>query len=201
MESRTAASNHQYGVQVDTATSDAERKRLSKESGVTGECIFYRLYDLYGFNPLLDLTIDTMHTIVLNMIKTELEAHLLADLGPNADLPIEERKASLGGLLDSKDLVEALQEMEWTTEMKDGCVSRLKLQYHGKGKLGHWKAEEFSKFISNIMWFNSRNAYNCFCLLSEIHHLVFSERMRIEGWQPEHLDRFRKLLWKLCHYV
>ena len=41
-----------------------------------------------------------------------------------------------------------------------------------------------------------KQAYNCFCLLSEMHHLVFSERMRIEGWQPEHLDYFKKLLWK-----
>ena len=42
----------------------------------TGECIFYHLYDLCGFDPVLDLSIDAMHTIVLNTVKTELEAQL-----------------------------------------------------------------------------------------------------------------------------
>eukprot|EP00731_Ephydatia_muelleri_P006898 Em0003g1146a len=200
VESRTAVSNRRYGLQVDAATSEAERKRMSKETGVTGECIFYRLYDLCGFDPVNDLIIDAMHAMILNMVKTELEVHLLADLGPNADLPIEERTPALGGLLDRKMLADALQRMEWTTEMKDGRIPRLNLQYHGKGKLGHWKSEELGKFITIapviLRGLIPKQAYNCFCLLSEMHHLVFSERMRIEGWQPEHLDYFKKLLWK-----
>lgn len=57
----------------------AEWKRISKGSGVTGESIFYRLYDLCGFDPVQDLVIDAMHAIVLNLIRTELEVHLLAD--------------------------------------------------------------------------------------------------------------------------
>lgn len=114
--------------------------------------------------------------------------------------PIEDRVPALGGLLDRKMLADALQRMEWTTEMKDGCVPKLNLQYHRKGKLGHWKSEEFAKFITIVPvilhGLIPKKAYNCFCLLSEMHQLVSSERMRIEGWQPEHLEYFKHLLWK-----
>ena len=59
------------------------RKRICKEKGVTGETILYRLYDLCGFDPVKDLTIDAMHAIVLNLVRTELSI-LLSDLGRNS---------------------------------------------------------------------------------------------------------------------
>jgi len=65
----------------------ADWKRISKGSG---KSIFYRLYDLCGFDPVKDFVIDAMHAIVLNLIWTELEVHLLSDLGANADrMPLE----------------------------------------------------------------------------------------------------------------
>ena len=59
-----------------------QRKRKFKWLAV-GEYIFYRFTDLCSFDPVHDLTIDAMHAVVLNLVKTELENHLLADLGPN----------------------------------------------------------------------------------------------------------------------
>lgn len=68
---------------MDSASSVTERKRLSKLSGLTGESILYRLYDLCNFDPVKDLVVDVMHSLVLNL---ELENHLLAELGGNAGI-------------------------------------------------------------------------------------------------------------------
>lgn len=60
------------------------QKRICKEKGVTGETIIlYRLYDLCGFDPVKDLTIDAMRAIVLNLVRTELSI-LLSDFGRNS---------------------------------------------------------------------------------------------------------------------
>ena len=40
-----------------------------------------------------------MHAVVLNLVKTELENHLLADLDPNASVAIAERDSSQGAFL------------------------------------------------------------------------------------------------------
>ena len=48
-----------------------EQKQLCKERGVTGGRV-YRLNDLCGFVPIQDLTIDAMHVITLNLVRTEL---------------------------------------------------------------------------------------------------------------------------------
>lgn len=115
-------------------------------------------------------------------------------------VPIAQRKRENGGLLDRKDLVIALQKVEWTKELKDGRVPYLKPQIQGKSKLGHWKSEQFGKFIIVapviLLELIPKDAYNCFCLLSQLHCMVFSESMRIEGWLPEHISHFKKLLWK-----
>jgi len=103
-------------------SSVAEQKRITRDSGVTGECVFYRFTDLCASDPIRDLTIDVMHVVILNLVKTELENHLLADLGPNASVAID---SSQGGLLDQNDLVKSLSKVNWTTEHKDGWVPTL----------------------------------------------------------------------------
>ena len=79
-EECSVGDNRKNGRRADKPTSVAER--ITRDSGVTGECIFYRFTDLCGFDPIRDLTIDAMHAVVLNLVKRELENHLLADLGP-----------------------------------------------------------------------------------------------------------------------
>ena len=86
------------------------------------------------FDPIRDLTIDATHAVVLNLVKTELENHLLADLGPNASVAIAERDSSQGGLLDRNDLVKSLNKVNWTTERKDGRVPTLTPNHDTKAK-------------------------------------------------------------------
>ena len=49
---RTAESNRLLGKKVDSAATAAERKRLAKQGGVTGESILYQPYDLCKFDAL-----------------------------------------------------------------------------------------------------------------------------------------------------
>ena len=90
------------------------------------------------------------HCHFYSVVKTELENHLLADLGPNASVAIAERNSSQGGLLDRNDLIKSLYKVNWTTELKDGRVPMLTPSHDTKSRsvmLGRWKSEEFSKFI------------------------------------------------------
>ena len=201
-EERSLELNRRNGRRADKASSVAERKRITRDSGVTGECIFYRFTDLCGFDPIRDLAIDAMHAVVLNLVKTELENHLLADLGPNASVSIAERDSSQGGLLDRNDLVKSLSKVKWTTELKDGRVPSLTPTHDSKSKcmLGHWKSEEFSKFILVapviLRELVPQKAYESICLLAKVYHLIFSERMRIQGWTREDREYLRLLLWR-----
>ena len=174
---RTAVEDCINGKAADNATTVAERKKICKETGVTGESLFYRLYDLCRFDPVKDLTIDAMHAKVLNLIRTEASI-LLADLGRNSSLHPSERDPSNGGVLDRQSLASALESVEWTPELKDGRVSTF---CRDGQRLSHWKAEEFSIFIlvAPVLLRNllSRKCYDCLCLLKDIYDLVYSRRL------------------------
>ena len=164
--------DRENGKAADQARSIAERKRICKETGVTGETIIYSLYDLCGLNPIKDLAIDAMHAIVLNLIRTELEL-MLSDLGSNSGLIPSDRVPSNGGLIDRSSLKCALNAVQWTPELRDG---RLPVFCKDGQKLSYWKAEEFSKFILVAPFvlrkLIPRKAYDCFCLLKDIYSLV-----------------------------
>jgi len=66
-----------------------------------------------------------MHALALNLIRTELEDRLLADLGANSTLPPQDRLLSNGGLFDRNDLAVALSKVDWTTEMNNGCLPQV----------------------------------------------------------------------------
>lgn len=51
---------------------------------------FYHLYDLCGFVPVKDMVIDAMHAVILNLVRSELEDHRLADLGANKSRSVHE---------------------------------------------------------------------------------------------------------------
>ena len=199
---RTANDNREKGRHVDQAPSTAERRRRQKEAGVTGECIFYRLHDLCGFDPVKDMVIDAMHAVILNLVRSELEGHLLTDLGENKSRPVHLRDPSQGGVLDVKDLMHSLNQVDWTTELKDGRVPSISPSHNctGKSKLGHWKSEEFAKFILVapvvLRDLIPRECYKCFCLLHNIYQLVFCEPMRVLGWSNDHCIYLESLLWK-----
>lgn len=187
---RTAQSNRPLAKEVDSAATEAERKRLAKQAGLTGETLLYQLHDLCGFDPVRDLVVDVMHALVLNLIRSELENHLI-DLGGNASCPIRDRHPQQGGLLSRSDLIKKLQKVKWCRELRDGRVPRIcSSEPNGKHKLGHWKAEEFAKFIIVAPYvlreIIPKQAHQCFCLFSEVYKLVYSMELRIQGWTPEH---------------
>ena len=169
-EKRDAEENRQFGKHVDSAGSYADRCRRSKETGVTGETIFFRLYDLYGFDPIKDLVIDAMHAVVLNLLRRELEDHIFCDMGPNASLAIEDRDPTSGGVLRRNDLITALSKVNWTTELRDGRIPTLNPD---PSSGSNWKAEEFSKFaaIAPVVLVDivPRRVYSCFMLIVKIH--------------------------------
>ena len=68
------------------------------------------------------MVIDAMHAVILNLVQSELEDHLLADLGTNRSKPPHLCDPSKGGLLDVKDLMKSLNHVQWITELKDGRV-------------------------------------------------------------------------------
>ena len=111
--------------------------------GVTGEYIFYCLYDLRGFDAVKDMVIDAMHAVILNLVVgSELEGHLLADLGVNKSRPVHLRDPSQGGVLDMKDIMRSLNKVDWTLELRDGRDPSISPSHScsGKSKLCHWKS-------------------------------------------------------------
>lgn len=198
---RTTQSNRLYATAVDGAATETERKRLARECGVTGETVLYRLHDLCGFDTVKDMVIDAMHAVSLNLLRSELEKHLLMDLGANSSITAVERDPSFGGLLSRNDLSQSLKKVAWPTEYKDGRVPTVcPSEPTGHHKLGFWKCEDFNKFaivapyvLHSII---PKPAYDCIILLSRIHGLIFSKRLRVTGWTQEHIELLRSLMWK-----
>ena len=65
-----------------------------------------------------DLAVDVMRSLVLNLIRSELEQHLLKDTSSDV---VDE-----SGLLERRDLAEDLGKVDWYSELCDGrvpCVS------------------------------------------------------------------------------
>lgn len=71
-------------------------QRMSKESGLNGLSVLYRLYPLYGFDVLRDSVFDAMYLLPLNIVKNNIERWVSGDY------------------LNKKDLNTNLSKMPWT---------------------------------------------------------------------------------------
>ena len=199
-EPRTAEKNRANGKAVDDAPTRKQQSSLSLECGVNGESVLYRLYDLYGFDPVQDLVIDAMHAIVLNLISREFEHLIFASMGSNEGKPVQDRNPREGGVLCRADFIAALSKVPWTNELRDGRLPTLNPKSSSSSKLGNWKAEEFSKFaivapvvLAGII---PKQVYACFMLLVRIYSIVYSHYLRYSEWQTGHITYLSKLLWK-----
>ncbi len=194
---RNAATNRCYGKEADSAPSNAQRKQLIKQNGVTGESLFYHLYGLCGFDPICYLVIDVMHAIELNLIKSEAEL-MLSEPGLNQDRPVQTRSPKYSGVLRREDLDKAFRQVQWTTELRAGRLPSIPSSYnsHNKHHLGNWKSEEFGKLalvapyvLHSIV---PQEVYDCFILLCQIHEAVFNKQCRIEGWTIGDITHLKK---------
>lgn len=140
-EPRTAEYQLRHGNAVESATTQAQRNELQRDSGVSGVSILFRLRKLYNFDPVKDMVIDRMH-LSFNLLKKEFLDKIWPDMGDNADLPVNDRKPELGGLLNRGDFGRGLDAVVWCREEKARGVARLKSL---TDKLGSWKSDEFVK--------------------------------------------------------
>ena len=138
---RTAEYQRQHGRATENATTQAERQRLQKESGVSGVTILYTLHKLYGFDPVHDMVIDRMH-LCFNLLRKEFIDKIWPDIGGNADVSVTDRTPAAGGLVERGAFGKALDAVQWTREEKARGVAKLKSL---TDKLGSWKSDEFVK--------------------------------------------------------
>lgn len=136
---RTAEYQLEQGRATENATTQAERQRLQKESGVSGVSILYTLHKLY--DPVHDMVIDRMH-LCFNLLRKEFIDKIWPDIGGNADVSVTERTRAAGGLVERGAFGKALDAVQWTREEKARGVAKLKSL---TDKLGSWKSDEFVK--------------------------------------------------------
>ncbi len=82
--------------------------------------------------------VDVTHSLVLNLIRSELKHHLLKDLGGNAGLQVVNRVPEVGVLL---------RLVLWNTELRDGRFPQV-CQSEPTGKeTGRLKSQEVYRSI------------------------------------------------------
>lgn len=118
-----------------------KRQQIQTETGVCGLSILFELHKLYGFDPILDMTVDRMH-LTFNMLKREFLSKMWADLGENAGKAINDRDPIAGGLIVHEEFKHALKYVTWTTEEKEKGVAKTTSL---TDKLGSWKSNEFKR--------------------------------------------------------
>ena len=55
---RTLHYQLENGKRVDAAVTRAQRQQIKTKTGVSGKSILFKLYKLYKFDPVLDMTIN-----------------------------------------------------------------------------------------------------------------------------------------------
>ena len=146
--------------------------RLSRDSGFTGLTKLVTLYELYGFNVLLDTPIDLMHNLPMNVVKKNLR-HFID-------------KGHINRQLESR-----LENVPWTPEIRasrypSGITTRL----------GYWKAEDYQKFCfpASEVIFNDlmpANEFQCWTLVVQ---MVFN-CCCIFGWTDKDIELFIDIAW------
>ena len=169
--------------ETDSAPSTAHRKQLVKQNGVIGESLFYRLYNLCGFDPIYDLVIDD----ACDWIQPS---------------EILELMLSQPTILRRDELDNALGYVPWTTELKSGRIPSTLSSYNSRNKchLGNWKSETLvAPYVLHSIV--PHDIYNCYSLLCQIHREVYCKCWRIEGWTNSVVQYLKELLWShAIHY-
>ncbi len=99
----------QNGERVDEATTGVQRQQIQTDTEISGVNNLFRLYKLYKFDPVLDITIDWLH-LTFNMLKREFLEKMWADMGEDAGKPVNYRNPAVGGRL----VREEFKHANWT---------------------------------------------------------------------------------------
>lgn len=172
-------------IEAKRCCTQAEKEEVWKQSGLSGESILWRLYDLYGFNISLDLVFDVMHTLSLNVFKKYIGS-LLKEANATVKRQIDEAVKTLSTLVP-----ESIRHGRWPN-----CPSL----YHES-----FKAEENQKFIQWCLPYILRITDGISpemqilgVLLIDIAH-CFYNYSRDYGWSLNDINAIRTLLqsWRI----
>ncbi|KAL3686596.1 hypothetical protein R1sor_009170 [Riccia sorocarpa] len=125
---KTVTELRQAVLELNACTTSAAQKEVSQRTGVVADSNVWKLYDLYGFNPSLDLTYDAMHVLALSMFKKYTEL-----LKKDSERTSAGRDALIAGLVEA--------------------TKKKPRSFRGRGpkdpfnRLGYFKAEEYSNFV------------------------------------------------------
>ncbi|MCO5605605.1 hypothetical protein L7F22_059788 [Adiantum nelumboides] len=164
---------------------EGERESILKDSGLSGISSLWRLYDLYGFDPHIDLVFDCMHILSLNMFSKYIDGLMKA---LNNDV--------------SKMVGDATHRMsKWvSSSIRYGRWPRFPSKYHES-----YKAEENQKFIQWCLPYIlcevkeiPKDFYDLGLLVIEIAH-AFYNYTRENGWSLQNINVVRTLLasWRV----
>ncbi|KAL3690250.1 hypothetical protein R1sor_016559 [Riccia sorocarpa] len=101
---------------------------VATRTGVVAYSNVWKLYDLYGFNPSLDLTYDAMHVLALSMFKKYTEL-----LKKDSEQTSAGRDALIAGLAEATKKKPRSFRGRWPKDPFN--------------RLGYFKAEEYSNFV------------------------------------------------------
>ncbi|KAL3697728.1 hypothetical protein R1sor_011804 [Riccia sorocarpa] len=125
---KTVTELRQAVLELNACTTSAARKKVSQRTGVVADSNVWKLYDLYGFNPSLDLTYDAMHVLALSMFKKYTEL-----LKKDSERTSAGRDALIAGLAEATKKKPRFFRGRWPKDPFN--------------RLGYFKAEEYSNFV------------------------------------------------------
>ncbi|KAL3683154.1 hypothetical protein R1sor_001176 [Riccia sorocarpa] len=185
---KTAQELHDAASELGRCETATQRKSISRNIGVTRYSVAWQFYNMYGFDPSLDLTYDAMHVLALSMFKKYAEL-LKSDA---------ERSSSKKALF-----MTALSEL---TRKKPRQLSG-RWPDDPFARLGFFKAEEYQKFVLYCVPFIlSTVGYEKDSVIVQLGRLVY-EIGRIfylvgrsdNGWTTDTIARCRMLMasWRI----
>ncbi|KAL3696392.1 hypothetical protein R1sor_010468 [Riccia sorocarpa] len=125
---KTVTELRQAVLELNACTTSAARKEVWQQTGVVAYSNVWKLYDLYGFNPSLDLTYDAMHVLALSMFKKYTEL-----LKKDSERTSAGRDALIAGLAEATKKKPRSFRGRWPKDPFN--------------RLGYFKAEEYSNFV------------------------------------------------------
>ncbi|KAL3682715.1 hypothetical protein R1sor_000737 [Riccia sorocarpa] len=125
---KTITELRQAVLELNACKTSAARKEVSQRTSVVADSNVWKLYDLYGFNPSLDLTYEAMHVLAVSMFKKYTEL-----LKKDSERTSAGHDALIAGLAEGTKKKPRSFRGRWPKDPFN--------------RLGYFKAEEYSNFV------------------------------------------------------